>query len=572
MGWLRDTLGRLGGGGPGDAPLHFSRGSSQLQQGQFGAAADSLERALALATPGDGVPLHEAHFLLGRARVGLGELARAAAGFEAAVRIKPDFAEALEEGARLLQKLEEHEEAVQWLQQLVQLRPAAASRFELARELRLCDRNDEAAVLLGPLCAEEPRNVDAALLHHHVLVSLGQFDRALAEIERVLKMCEPHADLLVNRSVPLARLGRHDEALGAIVKALKLDPAHPRALANRASVLLGQLRVQEAIAAAQEGLRLHPEDPDLHWTLAAALLLLGDLERGWPEAEWRTRATGYTRTAPDFAQPRWQGEGLAGRTILLHAEQGFGDAIQFLRFVPEVARMAGTVLILVPPELEPLVAGTLPANCRIVPRGAELPPFDFHCPFMSVPAVLGTTLANLPAPVPYLHAAPEAVTAWQRKLDAGRLNVGVCWSGNPRHFNDRWRSMTLAAMRTLAAEGCRFFTLQPQKRPGDEEALAAWKDAVDTGRELRTYADTSALIQALDLVITVDTSVAHLAGALGKPVWVLLPQVPEWRWMLEREDSPWYPSARLYRQEKRGDWTPVLKRVKNDLAARARTR
>jgi tetratricopeptide (TPR) repeat protein len=578
MEWLRDTLGRLRGGAPapesGDAALHLNRGSALLDEGRFEDAANSLEKALAaaLAKPVEGVAPHQVHYLLGRAYAGLGRPAPASMSFEAAVRARPDFPEALEEGAKVLQDLEEHDAAVDWLQRLVQLRPTAATRLQLARALRSSGRNEEAADLLRQLCAKEPRNIDAALLHHHVLVSLGRFQQALAEIDRVLKMCKPDAALLVNRAVPLERLGRHDDALACIAKALKLDPTHPRALADQASVLLGQLRVQEAIAAAEAGLRLHPDDPQLHWTLSAGLLLLGDLPRGFAESEWRTRAPGYEGTVPDFGQPRWQGESLAGRTIFLYAEQGMGDAIQFLRFVPEVARMAGTVLLLVWPELEPLVAPTLPANCRIVPRGAALPAHDFHCPLMSVPGVLQITLDKLPAQVPYLQAPPAALQAWRQRLDAQQLNVGICWAGNPRHLRDPQRSMSLATMRVIDVKGCRFLTLQPQKRAGDDEALAAWGNVVDTGQELADFAQTAALIEALDLVITVDTAVAHLAGALGKPVWILLHHGPEWRWMLKRADSPWYPSARLYRQEKPGRWAPVLARVKEDLTALARAR
>jgi tetratricopeptide (TPR) repeat protein len=574
MGWLRDTLGRLGGGAPqaGKAAELLAQGSALVAEGRFEEASDQLERAVAAMRPGDGIAPDQLHYLLGRAQAGAGRLAPASMNFEAAVRARPDFAEALEEGARILTELESHEEAADSLQRLVQLQPTAAARLQLAQALRKCDRHAEAADVLQKLCAEDLRNIDARLVYHHVLLRLDRLEEGLEQIDRVLTMRKPDAALLVNRAVPLARLGRHDEALSCLGKALKLEPTHARALANRVSAYLGQLRVPEAIAAAEEALRVHPEDPDLHWRLGASLLLQGDWQRGWAEAEWRTRATGYEGTVPRLDRPRWQGESLAGRTIFLYAEQGFGDAIQFVRFVPEVARTAGTVLLLVWPEVEPLLAGMLPANCRIVPRGSELPPFDFECPLMSLPRVLGTTPSTVPAHVPYLQAPPAAVQSWRQRLAADRLNVGICWSGNPRHFSDRERSMTLAAMRTVAAEGCRFHSLQPQKRAGDEEVLAAWADAVDTGPELHDFTDTAALIQALDVVVTVDTSVAHLAGALGKPVWILLAHAPDWRWMLERADTPWYPTARLYRQPQRGDWAAVLKRVQADLAALARQR
>ena len=573
MGWLRDTVGRLGAGAPaaspGDAASLLSRGSALIGEEQFEPAVEALERAVAIARPGDGTEPHALQYLLGRAYAGLGRWAPASIHFEAAVRAKADYPEALDEGARVLGELESHDEAADWLQRLQKLRPTTATRLRLAGELAKCDRLDDAAVLLRKVCTEEPRNSAAALAHHHVMVKLGRFQDALTEIDRVLKLRKPDAWLLVHRAVTLGYLGRHKEALASVGKALVLDPTHARALANRATLLLTLMRVPEAIAAAEEGLRVHPDEPDLHWSRGGGLMLLGDFERGWPEFEWRTRTHFYEGTVPDFQQPRWQGESLAGRTILLYAEQGFGDAIQFLRFVPELARKAGTVLLMLWPELEALAEPSLPANCRIVSRRPPLPAFDFHCPLMSIPAVLGTTLATLPADVPYLRSPPAAVQEWRQRLGSGRLNVGICWSGNPRHLNDGVRSMSLGMMRGVAVDSCRFFALQPNKRPGDAQALAGWRDAVDLGPELHDFRATAALIEALDLVITVDTAIAHLAGALGKPVWILLAYSPEWRWMLERDDSPWYPTARLYRQRSRGDWGPVLARARKDLAALA---
>lgn len=571
MGWLRDTFGRRGAAAPAlqAAGEPLARGKAQLEQGEFAAAAESLEQALAQAKRARDPQLHQLHYLLGRACAGAGRFAPASIHFESALAGDPDFADALEAGAAVLQELEEHDQAVEWLERLVRLRPVVAARLQLARGLRLANRLPEAAALLGPLCREAPRNVEAALLHHHVLMGLGRLEEALVEIDRAIGAAAPDVAMLVNRSVPLQYLGRHDEALASLARALKLEPTHPRALASRAAVLLSQLKVDDAIAAAEEGLRLHPEEADLHWSLATGLLLKGDMERGWAESEWRTRTTGFQGKVPELEQPRWQGEDLAGRTILLYAEQGMGDTIQFLRFVPEVAKRAKTVLLMVWPELESLVAQSLPANCRIVARRLPIAGVDFHCPLLSVPGVLGTTLATLPAQVPYLRAAPAAAQAWRDRLHGQGLKVGLCWSGNPRHANDRVRSMSLQVLRTVDTKGCSFYTLQPQRSAGDEAILGAWSALTDTGRELGDFADTAALVEALDLVITVDTAVAHLAGALGKPVWILLAHAPEWRWMLERTDSPWYPTAKLYRQRARGNWAQVLARVKADLAALA---
>ena len=612
MGWLRDAIGRLGGGAtpdrpppaaaavpwlrrgndalaagnfveaarcygqgiaeqPGDPALHLNLGFALLEQQQFGAAQESLQRALALRRPGDAF-VHEAQYLLARAQAGCGEPEAALASLQAALDARPDFVEAISEGARLLMQLGQREQAVAWLHRLVQLQPTTFHRMLLANALNDAGRHQQALDLLDAVCGEEASNADAFVLRYAAHMGLGRLEEALADADHVLTLVPADALLHANRAVPLHHLGRHDEALQAVDAALRLDPAHRQALVNRATVLLDQVRVPEAVAAAQEALRLHPEDADLHWTLAMALLVQGDHARGWPESEWRLQRAALRGKVVQVTQPRWQGEDLRGRTIFLHAEQGFGDNIQFLRFVPEVAARAQTVLLLVTADLEPLVAGALPANCRLLPQHSALPAIDCHCPLMSLPAVLGTTLATLPAAMPYLRAERDAVQHWRERLGGDGLKVGIAWSGNPQHVNDRNRSMRLATFQAVDVPGCRFFTVQPQMRDGDREPFTQWTRAEDAGRELRDFADTAALLEALDLVVTVDTSVAHLAGALARPVWILLPHAPDWRWMLEREDSPWYPTARLFRQPRHGDWGTVLARVQAELAALAAQR
>ena len=553
---------------PDDTALRLNLGFVLVEQGRFAPAAERLHQALALRRPEDAFA-HEAHFLLGRAQAGLGRLEEAFASFEAATRIQPDFADAVGEAARTLHLLGRYAEAADWARRWCDLRPSPFTRMLLANELMLCGRADAAADLLVLVSAEEPGNVDAAVLRHGALMQAGRIAEALAEADRALQLAGPQPHLLVNRSVPLERLHRFDEALACLDQALALQPGHRDALVNRVSVLLEQLRVREAVAASREALRLHPEDPDLHWNLGIAHLLLGEYGPGWAESEWRARSAHFRNKLLQLPQPRWQGESLQGRSIFLHAEQGFGDTIQFMRFVPQVARMAHTVLLLVPEAVEPLIRGALPPNCRLLPQNSELPPVDFQSTLLSLPAVLGTTVDTIPAQVPYLQADPAAVRGWRARLPADRLNVGITWSGNPRHSNDHNRSMGLATFRALDAPGCRFVSLQPQLADAERAALASWQDAVDGGRELRDFAATAALVEALDLVVTVDTSVAHLAGALGKPVWILLPYVPDWRWMLEREDSPWYPTARLYRQGPDRAWPAVLARVRADLARQA---
>lgn len=554
---------------PQDAALRLNHGFVLLQQEQFAPAAQRLQEALALRRPGDGCEAHDAYFLLARAQASLGEQAQALASFEAAARAQPDFAEPHEEAARILHMLGRHEEAVEWVRKLLRLRPSNFHRILLATELRACGRHAEALEIAEPVCAEEPGNVDAYVVRYSSLMALGRYEEALAQADRWLALHGPSARCLVHRSVPLERLGRLQEALASLEQALALAPEYRDAVVNRCTVLISLQRAAEAAAVAEEALKRSPDDPELHWSLSVALLTLGDMKRGFAESEWRARSAHFRGKLLELEEPRWHGESLQGRTIFLFGEQGFGDSVQFLRLVPQVAALADTVYLLVPEALEPLVERTLPANCHLVRQNARMPAVDFQCPLMSLPAVLGLDEHSMPAQVPYLRADPAAVAAWRERLGGNGPKVGIAWSGNPRQANDHNRSMTLATFRALEVPGCRFFTVQPEMREVDRPVFAEWGRAEDVGRTLRNFDDTAALLEALDVVVTVDTGVAHLAGALGRPLWVLVCNVPDWRWELERADSPWYPTARLYRQPQGGDWSSALARVRDDLAALA---
>ena len=519
---------------PDDAALRLNLGFVLLQQGKLAEAAERLQQSLALQKPGDGLA-HDAWYVLGGAQEAMGRSADALASFEAAIRARPDSAEPVEAAVRAAHQL---------------------------------GRDADAAAHAERLAALRPANAGAAFVHNDALSRLGRWEEALAQARRVLELTGPDARAQANIAFVLEKLDRLDEALAHLDEALRLDPRNRGALGNRVAVLMELARVPEARAAAQDALRLHPDDANMHWNLGLCQLLLGEFAQGWAEHEWRFRSDAVSETEDGLEQPRWQGESLAERTILVYGEQGFGDSLQFVRYVPELARRARSVLLQVPDALEPLM-GALPPNCRLLRSGELLPPFDFQAPLMSLPGLLRTTSVDkVPATVPYLHAEPAAVQAWRERLGGGKLNVGIAWSGRPSHVNDRRRSIALEAFRAIATEGCRFVTLQPDLREEDRALLAGWPGVLDAGRELRDFAATAALVTALDLVISVDTSVAHLAGALGRPVWILLPQVPDWRWMLEREDSPWYPTARLFRQDASRSWAPVLQRVRAELAAR----
>ena len=375
-----------------------------------------------------------------------------------------------------------------------------------------------------------PDNPEALSNRGAALRKLGRYEAALADYDRALALAPASADAHNNRGVTLAALGRYDEALAAYARALELSPGLERARFNRGLVRL----------------------------------VLGDLERGLADHEARWNGSDIHGGRPKFAQPVWDGEApLAGRTILLHGEQGLGDAIQFARYVPLVAQRGARIVLHVHAPLVPLFR-QLPA-AQVLPFDDALPAFDTYCALMSLPLALRTTLDSVPASVPYLVASPERIDRWRGLLGAApRPRLGLAWSGSATHTNDRNRSMALARLAPLRPGAGSLVSLQKEVRFGDAEAMRAL-GVRHFGEHLHDMEDTAALIDLLDLVVSVDTSAAHLAGAMAKPLRILLPHVPDWRWLTERSDTPWYPTARLVRQPAPGDWDTVVDQVAREL-------
>jgi hypothetical protein len=361
----------------------------------------------------------------------------------------------------------------------------------------------------------------------------------------------------------LRRLRRFEEAADACRKAIELNPTSPMERYNLGVVYLDQCRIAEAIACLREAVELKPTEPLPHWGLALALLVDGQFAEGWKEYEWRWECTELFPARPKFSQPTWDGSDLSGKTILLHSEQGFGDAIQFARYATLLARQEARVILQCSPMMRRLFA-TIPGVHAIHCEPEPLPRFDVHCSLLSLPRTLGTTLETIPAQIPYLSANPDLAAAWKQRLAAiaGKRKVGIAWAGNPDHQRDQDRSCGLAALAPLASHAD-VALISLQKGPAASQTAAPPPGMIlhDFTPELETFADTAALIANLDLVITVDTSIAHLAGAMGKPVWTLLAFAPDWRWLLNRTDSPWYPTMRLFRQPSPGDWGSVVAAV-----------
>jgi Tfp pilus assembly protein PilF len=399
------------------------------------------------------------------------------------------------------------------------------------------------------------------------LTDLGQHEQAIAAYRQAVRLQPESAEVHYNLGVALQRRGQLDEAVAANRQAVRLKPDLAKAHGNLGVALKANGQLDEAIASYRQVIRLKPDDARAHNNLALALLTRGDFQQGWEEHEWRWKCKEFPSPPRNFAQGQWDGRPLENRTLLLHAEQGLGDAIQFIRYLPLVCRRGGRIIIECQAELQRLFQA-IAGGCQIVARGQPLPAFDLHCPLLSLPRVFGANLANIPNIVPYLHADAGDAGRWRRRLgdDSPLVKVGLAWSGNPAHRHDHNRSMNLAKLAPLAqVSGVRFFSLQKGEAAAEAKTPPAGMELVDWTEELKDFADTAALIANLDVVVAVDTAVVHLAGAMGKPVWTLLPFVADWRWLRERPDSPWYPTMRLLRQKSLGDWGDVIQRIAQDL-------
>lgn len=438
------------------------------------------------------------------------------------------------------------------------------------------DRHAEAVDWLDRALRVAPAN--PALLTHRgtCLKALGRLDESVTAHRAALAL-QPHIpEIHYNLGNALSALELKADAASAFLRAAELKPNFAQAWLNAANTLTALGDIEHALSAYRRALALDPEDPEVHWNYSLACLLIGDFHIGWREYEWRWRRSERQENLRLYPQPLWRGESdLAGKIILLWAEQGLGDTLQFIRFLPAVAKRCAHVVLEAQTPLARLLKGA-PGLDTLVQPGEPLPHFDRHCPLMSLPLALG--IANEPiSGAPYLEV-PAAATVRQTRLatlrSANRPRIGFVWRGHPKHHNDKKRSLSLqdilSFLGTASAE-IDWFCLQQPITDSDRVALSSRPNVHLLDTLLNDFADTAAAISALDLVITVDTSIAHLAGALGRPVWVLLPYAPDWRWQRDRSDSPWYASARLFRQTSAGDWRGVLTVVRHELAVRFAT-
>ena len=499
------------------------------QTGQAQQGVDLLCRALELEPHNA-----QAYYGLGFAMCKLKQFAAGIECYDSAMSLRPQFAEAACDKGSALIELNRCAEAVKSLDLAIGWRPDYAEAYVYRgnalrglQEDALAVRSFEAGLALNPEFASGHLNLGNALL------AQGEYEGALASYDRTIALRPQDAMAYSNRSGVLKHLHRFDEALKSCATAVALAPDFARG----------------------------------HWNHSLLLLLLGDLRLGFEKYHWRWQTDTFQVIRRKFPKAMWLGqENLRGLTLLIHTEQGLGDTIQFARYAQVLAERGARVVLEVEPSLFALFQ-TLPGVHTLLRQRDALPAFDMYCPLMSVPVGCGTTLDTVPRGVPYLHANPVKVAAWQKRLGPKtRPRVGLVWSGSTTHQADHLRSLELSELLDALPDGFDYVSLQKEIRPGDMAAVQA-SGMANCGDEFLTMDDTAALCACLDLVIAVDTSVAHLAGALGLPVWILLPHMPDWRWLLERSDSPWYPSARLYRQQRIRDWSAPLAQMRADLLA-----
>ncbi len=521
-------------------------------------AAGELElRTLLSLSPGDVVALG----VLGSVQLDRGEMDAALETYLSAFRLASEDFEANTGLGVIALRRAQPATALHHFEIAHRAAPASVlAASNLGAALRALDRHAEALPLLESVVAQEPRHVMALCNLGAVYLDLGRTGDALACFDRAVTSDPRAAEAHTNRACALCDMGRYPDAVPAAQRALSLAPGMPTAL----SVLgraLGELGMAEqAIAACRDAIARQPSNSEAHWNLALPLLRTGQYAEGWREFEWRFEAQRRRLRPTPNGLPRWKGEPLAGRTLLVYWEQGFGDSIHFARYIPLLASQGARILLQVQTPLTRLFE-RLDGVAEFVDRDATGVRADFQVAMMSLPCLFGTTLATVPNTIPYLHAPAGASPLLPPS--AGRRRIGLAWSGSPAQANNRFRSVPLAELAPLLAlPEIDWVSLQVGATAAELATTPASSRLIDITPKLADFADTAALMQELDLIITIDTSVAHLAGALGRPVWLMLSHTCCWRYLLDRSDSPWYPTARLFRQPSRGDWASVVSTVR----------
>jgi tetratricopeptide (TPR) repeat protein len=540
-------------------------GMLSLHAHQYDHAVEWIARALRQ------VPKPEYLVSLGVVLQNQGRLEEALKAFDKAVQLRPDVAELWKNLGNILVELKRPVDALLSFQHVLTLDPRhweAANKSGLL--LQQSGRFEEALKYFDLCDRLQPDHALTLRARARSLRDLNRLQQALLDSQRAHALDPGNAEVCNSLGDILARLpDQQEEALQWFERALERQPDLTQALINKA-IVCGQLhRFEESLATYYRLLSLDPDSAEIQMGLGHLHLLLGNFESGWIGHEARRKIPSFSAPYPKFSQPMWRGEeAVDGKTILVHVDEGYGDTIQYARYLPMLAAHGARVILVVEGPAYALLSGMAGVSQCFAYPADTLPPFDFHCPISSLPLAFGTRLDTIPSGISYLPAPPEnRVQAWESRLGLhDKLWVGLVWSGNPKHRNDHNRSIPLRSLSRILGPDATFVSLQKDPRP-DDKAVLELTGIIDLTADLTDFVETAALLRCLDLVITVDTSVAHLAGALGRPTWILLPHTPDWRWLLGRDDSPWYPTVRLFRQTEARDYEIVLDRVRSELGA-----
>lgn len=532
------------------------------QSGDLG-QAEHIYREILQAYPADANALH----LLGVVYSELGNYKDAAENIRKALQISPGFAEACNNLGNAQRNLGQFDEAIASYQKTIKLKPDfAEAYYNLGNVYR-----DKQQTAKSMTCYQKAIQLDPNIAEAHYSLGLAfrdrlQYEEAIRCFKRTLDIVPDSAEAYNSLGLVLSENGRFDEAILNYQKAIELIPSFAGAYYNLGNSLKEKEDLLGALNCYRKAVSFDPSYTYAHWNMSLILLLFGELGEGFKEYEWRWELKGIHKMR-DFPQPVWDGSEVKGSTVLLHSEQGFGDAIQFIRYAPLVAKRGARVIVECQRELLSLLQGVEGVS-RVVEQGKLLPEFDMHCPLLSLPLTFGTTASSIPADIPYIPVDPSLVKKWSAaiNMDGVQFKIGLVWSGNPKNTNDRNRSLPLSIFSDIAGiRGVVLYSLQMGEAAEQADSMPEGLKLLDYTRDIHDFSDTAAFIENLDMVISVDTAVAHLAGALGKPVWTLLPTVPDWRWQLKRSDSPWYPTMRLFRQSVSGEWGDVILRITDEL-------
>jgi tetratricopeptide (TPR) repeat protein len=542
-------------------------GNALQTEGHLAEAEQHFQRAVELKPT-----FAEAHYNLGNVLQETNRLAEAADAYVSALALRPSLAQAWSNLGNVRQKQERLEDAVACQRRALELDPLIAdAHYNLGNVLALQHKDEEAAAAFEQSLRLNPQLTKARNNLGNVYRTLERPAEAVMQFAQIPKADTEFSGAYNNMGLALLSLGRHAEAEGAIRETLAMEPELAEAWCNLGVVFHAQNRLDEAMRCYRKAQELKPALSKVRMNVGLIELVQGDFDAGWKHYEWRWENAPMIKRG--FSQPQWEGEPLHGARILLHAEQGYGDTLQFCRYAPMVQAAGGTVILEVQERLVRLMKGC-EGVAEVVKIGDPLPAFDWHCPLLSLPAAFDTRLETVPSQTPYLRV-PEGSRKKMAGVDwaAEGLRVGLVWAGNPTFKNDefRFRSMELREFgRVLGVEGVKFYSLQ--MGPETRQLVEAPGAIVDLAPLTEDMADTAAAVERLDLVISVDTSVVHLAGGLGVETWVLIPNCPDWRWLLDREDCPWYPGMRLFRQPAPGAWGAVVERIRTALKERAMER